>query len=324
MYKVMDETDEASVRSNLIDDIKLRWGMLGVAVPVCILYSVLNKYSNLVPLMVIMALTAVANYFYYYFLNRDITNYRGIFFAEALGDIALIAAGIVYTGGMASSLYLVYLFMLLDGAFDYWTGNRYYIFLSMTIGSYFVVYLMLNSGQIPGPNLFNFAVRSIFMVAIGLLANSLASEIRTHHTDEKKDDAEKARLYEEIKKSNLKLEENVRKATENLERTNLMLVKKNISLLAAHEIYKTANESKDKAELLEMILGIIVPLMKGHGGIIFSANDVKNRLRIESLKKLDWAHDLKAGMDIEIMPDSELYGALIRRQAFLYEDIEDI
>ena len=324
MHKVMDETDELSVRYNLIDDIKSRWGILAVAVPICILYAVLNKYSNVVPLIVILVLTGVMNYSYYFFLKKDISHYKLIFIAETAGDIALIAAAIIFTGGMASPLYLLYIFMLLDGAFDYWSGKRYYVFLFMTLASYFAVYFILNPGKLLGSNIFIFLVREVFMVAIGMLANGLADEIRSHHNDEKKDDLEKSRLYEEIKKSNTRLEDNVRKATENLERTNLMLVKKNISLLAAHEIYKTANESKDKAELLEMILSIIVPLMKGHGGIIFSANDVKNRLRIESVKKFGWDQVLKTGQDIEITPDSELYGVLIRRQAFLYENIEDM
>lgn len=324
MHKVMDETDEISVRKNLLDDIKIRWGILAVAIPICIFYSILNKFSGLIPLIIILALSAGANYIYFVFQKKELHNYRNIFIAEAVGDLLLVAMGIVFTGGMESPLYLIYFLLLLDGAFDYWSGNRYYMFLFMTVGSYFTVYLILNSGQILGPHLFSFSVSVVFLTAIGLMANSLANEIRARNSNEKKDDLEKTKLYEEIKKSNTKLEENVRKATENLERTNLMLVKKNISLLAAHEIYKTANESKDKTELLEMILGIIVPLMKGHGGIIFSANDVKNRLKIESIKKLDWAHDLKAGQDIEITPDSELYGVLIRRQAFLYEDIEDM
>lgn len=326
MHKVMDETDELSIKSNIIDDIKLRWGMIAVALPICIIYSLINKYLNFIPLIVLLVLSGVINYFYYFFLKKDISFYKQIFLAEAIGDIILVSAGIILTGGMGSPLYLLLIFLLLDGAFDYWSGNRYFLFMLMILGSYFTIYiyLMLNQGQIPGPDLFVFLARMIFMAAIGMLANSFANEIRERQRDEKKDEQEKSKLYEEIKKSNTRLEENVRKATENLERTNLMLVKKNISLLAAHEIYKTANESKDKPELLEMILSIIVPLMKGHGGIIFSANDVKNRLKIESIKKLDWAHDLAPGQIIEIMPDSELYGTLIRRQAFLYEDVEDM
>jgi putative nucleotidyltransferase with HDIG domain len=324
MQKVMDETDEMSIRKNLLEDIKFRWVMLVVAIPICIMYIVLNKKNGVIPLAIILAVAAVINYGYFYFLNKSISYFRQIFIAEAVIDIIIVLVAIVVTGGMTSPLYLVFFFLLLDGAFDYWSGTRYYLFMGSIIFSYLVLYLILNGGQLGGPNLFTFLVRIVFMAAIGMLANNLANEIRAHQAILKKDEEEKQKLYEEIQKSNVKLEENVRKATENLERTNLMLVKKNISLLAAHEIYKTANESKDKPELLKMILGIIVPLMKGHGGVIFSANDIKNRLKIESVNKLDWQHPLESGQELEILPDSELYGALIRSKAFLYEDVEEM
>jgi putative nucleotidyltransferase with HDIG domain len=324
MHKVMDETDELSIRKNLLDDINFRWLLLGLAAPLVVLYIVVNKGLNFAPLVSIIILTAALNYGYYYMSVRSVRYYREIFVAEAVLDIAIATTAIIFTGGMKSPMYLIYFFMIVDGCFDYWYGARFYAFLGMMAAAYLGTFLALNSWSFVGPDLFPFLVRLVFLVMIGVLVKSLASEIRAHDTLEKKADDEKEKLYGEIKKSNVKLEEAVRKATENLEKTNLMLVKKNISLLAAHEIYKTANESKDKFELLDMILGIIVPLMKGHGGIIFSSNDVKNKLRIEGIKKLDWGHDYNAGHEIEITPDSELYGVMVRRHALLFENIEEM
>ena len=324
MHKVMDETDEISIRHNLLDDITLRWIIIGITILVSIVYQISVKGARLIPLIVIFVLAAIINYAYLYFMKKDIKLYNIIFIAEAVIDAVLISAGICFTGGMASPFYLVYFVVLIDGCFDYWSGRRYYFFLGGILASYALLFLFLSHGAMTGTTVFEFCVRMAFMAIAGLVANGFAGEIRDSQLRGKTADGEKEKLYEEIKKSNVRLEDNVKKATENLEKTNLMLVKKNISLLAAHEIYKTANESKDKAELLEMILGIIVPLMKGHGGVIFSANEVKNRLRIESVKKTDWGYGFEAGQEMEITPDSELYGTLIRRQAFLYEDVEEM
>ena len=324
MQKVMDESDESSIRKNLLEDIRFRWITIALAVPLIILYVIFNKGCNMVPLTIITLLTIAVNYAYYEMVKRSVRHYHQIFYAEAVLDIAITTVAIILTGGMKSPLFLVFFFMLVDGCFDYWYGNRFYLFLGLMSAAYLMLYLALNSWSLLGPDLFQFLVRLVFLVLIGSLVKSLSDEIRTHDSDSKKADVEKERLYEQIKKSNVKLEEAVRKATENLEKTNLMLVKKNISLLAAHEIYKTANESKDKSELLEMILGIIVPLMKGHGGIVFSSNEFKNRLRVESLKKLDWSQGFNPGHEIEITPDSELYGAMVRRHALLFENIEDM
>ncbi len=324
MHKVMDETSEVSIKKNLLDDIKLRWAVLAVIILMSVLYQILVKGAHIIPLIVLFVLAAGINYGYFYFMEKHIKLYVWIFIAEAALDVILATMGIYFTGRMASPLYLVYFVMLVDGCFDYWSGKRYYFFLGGIVAAYTLLFAITRSGSLISQDTFDFCVKAAFMIIVGLLTNNFAYEIRSSRTQDMADDTEKEKLYEEIKKSNVKLEDNVKKATENLEKTNLMLVKKNISLLAAHEIYKTANESKNKAELLEMILGIIVPLMKGHGGVIFSANDVKNKLRIESVKKTDWGYDFTAGQELEITPDSELYGTLIRRQAFLYEDVEEM
>jgi putative nucleotidyltransferase with HDIG domain len=324
MHKVMDETNEASIRKNLLDDIRLRWAVLAAIILMSVLYQILVKGAHIIPLIILFVIAAGINYGYFYFMKKHIKLYVWIFIAEAALDVILVTMGIYFTGGMGSPLYLAYFVMLVDGCFDYWSGKRYYFFLGGTVASYALLFIITSGWSLINPATFVFCVRVAFMIIVGLVANNFAYEIRFARTQDKADDTEKEKLYEDIKKSNVKLEDNVKKATENLEKTNLMLVKKNISLLAAHEIYKTANESKDKAELLEMILGIIVPLMKGHGGVIFSANDVKNKLRIESVKKIDWGYELSAGQELEITPDSELYGTLIRRQAFLYEDVEEM
>jgi len=324
MHKVMDENDEVSVRKNLLDDIMLRWAVLAVVILISVLYQILVKGAHIIPLIILLILATAVNYGYFYSMNKYIKLYKWIFIAEAALDVLLATMGIYYTGKMDSPLYLIYFVMLVDGCFDYWSGKRYYYFLGGTVLSYTALFLISSGWSVVNPATFVFCVRVLFMIVVGLLASNFAHEIRFDQDRDRESESEKEKLYDEIKKSNVKLEDSVKKATENLEKTNLMLVKKNISLLAAHEIYKTANESKDKAELLEMILGIIVPLMKGHGGVIFSSNDVKNKLRIESVKKIDWGYEFSAGQEMEITPDSELYGTLIRRQAFLYEDVEEM
>ncbi len=324
MQKVMDESNESSIVKNILDDINFRWWMISLAMPLCSAYILMNKGLSLMPLIILFVFSIALNGAFLYLVKNQIKFYREIFVAEAVTDILIITVATALTGGMKSPLYLVYFFMLIDGCFDFWYGKRFYFFMGGSIFAYLMLYLSLNSWGFAGPDLFSFVVRVIFMGAIGMMVHGLSGEIREHDALGKVAETEKEKLYADVKMANTRLEDSIRKATENLEKTNLMLVKKNISLLAAHEIYKTANETKDKRELLEMILGIIVPLMKGHGGVIFSTNDVKNRLKVESMKKLDWNPDFQPGQEMEILPDSELYGAMVRRHAMLFESIEEM
>ncbi|MCE5299287.1 MAG: GAF domain-containing protein [Spirochaetia bacterium] len=325
MHRIMDENDESSVRNSIREDIKLRWIVIALCLPIFIFYYfVANKHFNFIIPAGIALMAAVLNIAYKYITDRSPEYYKEIFVAMAFFDIVLLSVAVAFTGGIYSPLYLVYFFMLLDGCFDYWTEHRFFYFLGMNFAGFTAVYIVQAKGIFVPREFIDFCIRFLFLGAAGFLLNGIAMDIIRYQETDKKDEAEKEKLYEGLKKSNLRLEDNVRKAMENLEKTNLMLVKKNISLLAAHEIYKTANEADEKTKLLEMILGIIVPLMKGHGGIIFSANDVKTRLMIESVKRLDWSQELPVGQELEITPESELYGSLIRRQALLFENIDEM
>jgi putative nucleotidyltransferase with HDIG domain len=324
MHKVMDESDETSIKCHLQDSIKSRWLALIVAGPIILLYLFLNKGDGMAPLIIVAAAAAGLNYIYQLIINRSVTHYKQLFLTEAVIDIAAVTAAVAFTGGMKSPMYLLYAVMLFDGCFDYWYGTRFYYFLGMITVSYTGLFLALNSWPFAGPDIFSFLTKVVILILIGTLVNNLGKEIMKHDAQEKKNDEEKEILYGEIKRSNISLDAAEKKTRENLANTNMMLVKKNITLLAAHEIYRTANESKDKAGLLKMVLDIIVPIMKGHGGIIFSTNDVKSRVKIESVKKIEWNHEFTIGTEMEILPDSELYGAMVRRKALLFEEVDDM
>lgn len=89
MHKVMDETDEISIRHNLLDDITLRWIIIGITILVSIVYQISVKGAQLIPLIVIFVLAAIINYAYLYFMKKDIKLYNIIFIAEAVIDAVL-------------------------------------------------------------------------------------------------------------------------------------------------------------------------------------------------------------------------------------------
>jgi putative nucleotidyltransferase with HDIG domain len=235
----------------------------------------------------------------------------------------LITLVVGFSGGMSSPLFLIYYFVLLDSCFDYWSDRLFYYFAGFTIACYTVMYLIDVKGVIFSPELADYMVRMVFLFLVGQLGHMISKEMRDQHSSLINLSGEKEKLYNELRRINIALEEKVNKATENLEKTNLMLVKKNISLLAAHEIYKTANESKTKEELLSLALGIIFPLMKGNGGVIFSLDETKRSIRLESFKKIIGTYEFQPGYTQEITAESELYEVLAKKKARLIDEAEN-
>ena len=323
MFKPYDEKLQATVRKSLESDIKLRWIVLGAAVPSIFFYIMANKSANPLLLFGVVVATVIMNLCYIQFFQKAKVVSRYYFYVTGFFDTLVVTAGVVVTGGLSSPLFLIYFVILLDASFDHWEKYLFHYLAGLILIQYTTMFFI--AGNKFGTEAFYlFSVRIVFLLVIGVFGYYISGQMKKHNEEVIKINEEKDRYYKELKSANVKLEEKVKKSTENLEKTNLMLVKKNISLLAAHEIYKTANEAKNRSELLEMVLGIIFPLMKGNGGIIFSLGENNSILRVDSLKKIIGMEGVAPGAGFELTDDSELRDVLIKKRARLFEDVTGV
>jgi putative nucleotidyltransferase with HDIG domain len=320
MNLIVGEKSTQAMRDALLVDVKLRWIISGVSALLVLLYWKLTKGALILPFICILAVTAGLNIAYNEMIKRSERYLIPMFAVTGFIDIVIITFVVAFSGGMASPLFLIYYFVLLDSCFDYWSNQLYYYFAGFITACYAALYLVDMKGVIISHELSVFVIRVVFLIIVGQLGHMIAEEMREQHENLTKVSGEKERLYEELRRINVALEEKVNKATENLEKTNLMLVKKNISLLAAHEIYKTANESRTKEELLLMALGIIFPLMKGNGGIVFSMDEGRHVLKLESYKKIIGTYEFETGYQHEITAESEFYEVLVKKKARLIDE----
>jgi putative nucleotidyltransferase with HDIG domain len=323
MYRIeqiVGQKDTKIMRDALMVDVKLRWIISAISIPLILLYWKFTKNTSIIPFVFLAVLVAGLNISYYFIISKSEKYLQRMFAVTGMTDILLITLAVSFSGGMDSPLFLIYYFVLLDSCFDFWSDQLFYYFAGFAVACYSVVYLVGEKGVVFSPNLADYAVRMVFLLLVGQLGHMIAKEMRAQHNSLKNISEEKEKLYNELRRINVALEEKVNKATENLEKTNLMLVKKNISLLAAHEIYKTANESRTKEELLSLALGIIFPLMKGNGGVIFSIDESGRRIKLESFKKIIGSYEFAEGYTQDITADSELYEVLAKKKARLIDE----
>jgi len=264
---------EKEPRTAVLSDIKLRWIVLACTLPLLFVIERFGIKISLIPILVIAGVFALINLMYMFAIKRDLLNNTAIFAVSSVIDNVVIAAALFFSGGIASPLFALYFITLIDASFDYWTGRKFLYFVSIVMVSFLGVYLLQYGFTAAGAVFFDFLAKEAVLVIGAFFATKISTEMKAQEMNVKKAAQEKETLYKNIHNLNSNLEKKVAESTRSLENTNFMLVKKNISLLAAHEIYLTAGQSRTREELLQHILSIIIPLMKGTRGAIIKLTE---------------------------------------------------
>ncbi len=316
-----------SVSAALASDIRLRWILVAVFAPMMSIIYLVAKEPMYLNLGLLTAGVAAYNAAVFYLSKNGKLKSVVSLYATTSADIIIATIAVVLTGGYKSPLFILYLMIIIDGCFDMWPVKIFVVFQTIVIALFSAVYFTTLGAASGAFYVFDFIGKAVLMLATGILGNFIAVSMKKEHaaaseaiSEHKKLSEEREKLNTELADANRALEARVKAATDSLERTNIMLVKKNISLLAAHEIYKTANEANSRGELLEMMLGVIVPLMKGNGGVILSVDRKSMLMRVESYKKISGFYEIKESGAHEIGPSSELNDLVSRRRARIFEN----
>jgi putative nucleotidyltransferase with HDIG domain len=312
-----------SIRETLKNYIYIRWMAIALSVPVLFITAKFSPKSVLLfPLISLILICGLCNMAYYFLVKLDRTDLKKLSVFSGCCDILLITFAIVFTGGMDSPLFVFYLTILTASAFIFVQDNLSMYFTAAILFSYFGVFIYYTRGMLMSPMLDDFLIREVFFLVTAVFVHNISKEMKVQDILVLKNSEEKEKFLEEIRLMNLVLEEKVTNATDKLEKTNMLLVKKNISLLAAHEIYRTANDARTRGELLNMILGIVVPLMKSTGGAVISFTDNKSRAVIECSRRMASDCGTVSENEMLIEKESVVYRMLIDKKSRLFDNFD--
>jgi len=316
----INEEKAQAIKKLLVRDANLRWIVGVLVLPIIIIYLRNNPQISPWPLVILYALFAGLN-IAYLLLGNKLTYNLVLYYASGATDIIITTFAIYYTGRSGSPLVFIYFLILLNSIFDVIIDYIYYYLFVIIAVCYMTLYLVTSNGHIFfNSELYTYLAQLLLLGFVGYTGNLNAKRMSSQVNDIKKINTEKGDLLKKIQDVNLELEGMVNRATSSLANTNLVLVKKNISLLAVHEIYRTADDANTREALLSMVLGIIVPLMKGTGGIILSTVQGKTSLRVEVCKNIIGSDSVSSKYEWYLAPDSDFSEVLRKKRPMYFRD----
>jgi len=311
------------IGKSILSDIKLRWiiVLIGGTFFIGYVFLVHIQFLFLTVAIVILSIlfNIIMNVYYKYFLLHP------IFYSYITGffDISVASFAIFFTGGINSPLFLLYYIIILDACFEFW-AKKIFLYLTAFAALSFIFIYILSTKTFLQSDILNISIKIFFLVFASVIFYFISSTFNEQYKKLLEISSEKEKLYNELVETNKNLETKIKNAIEKLEKSNIMLVKKNITLLAAHEIYKSANEIRTKEELLDVVLNTLIPLMKGSGGLVLSINKEKNLARIENFKQVSAFYDVKKGEEFEISSQDKLFEITNTKKAVICENLQNL
>lgn len=311
------------LEKSILSDIKLRWliVLIGGAFFIGYVFFVHIKFLPLTLIIVILSVlfNLIINFYFRYFLNHP------IFYSYLTGffDISVASVAIFFTGGINSPLYLLYYIIILDACFEFW-AKKIFLHLTAYAAISFIFIYLLSAKAFWQPDILAVSIKIFFLFFACITFYFISRTFSEQYEKLLELSKEKEKLYNELVETNKNLEIKIKNAVGKLEKSNIMLIKKNITLLAAHEIYKSANEIRTKGELLDVVLNTLIPLMKGSGGLVLSINREKNFARVENFKQVSAFYDVKAGEEFKISSQDKLFEITNTKKAIICENLNEI
>ncbi len=311
------------LEKSIKDDIFLRWVVIFTVGSFLVGYIFFNNNKFLLLSIILVFSAVLLNIIikknFSFFLQRPVL----YSYITGISDLTIAAFAMFLTGGFKSPLYLLYFIILLDCSFEYWSRKIFLHLIGISFISYLIIFIFSGEDKFLIANITEFSVRLIFLIFASIIFYFISKGFGEQYKKLLELNEEKEKLYQELVNTNKNLEDKIKNAVEKLENSNMLLVKKNIILLAAHEIYKSANEIQSKETLMDIILGTLIPLLKGNGGFILSRSDDLKTIKIENLKLFPGVWDLELNKEYEIDEISRIFDVFNTKKAMVYENIGD-
>jgi len=317
-----DNSHESYIKA-LQSDVLVRWVVIALAVPSTFLYALVNKTFNPIPLYALAVFAAAVNVSMHIILKYQNLPFKPMIYSTVAIDVLIVTAAVGFTGGHKSSFYGLYLIILFDSCFDFFRGKRFLALFSFIILAYTAVFFLSVPQKMLITMMPELVIRLVIIAVAALVTHGIAAEMRERDEKTKNASMEVSRMHREVLEAHSGLQEKVAVATESLERANMQLVKKNLSLLAVHEIYKNAYEAGTVQKLFDKILGTIIPLMKASGGIIFELAPGGGSLVLKAVKIFgqDGIFDIPGGTEVQLNQESLFASVVNGRKGKFCDDV---
>ncbi|MEW6515944.1 MAG: HD domain-containing phosphohydrolase [candidate division FCPU426 bacterium] len=280
-------------------DAHRRWWIISALIAVVLLINQNKSIAEFWPVLFILGLTVVYNFILtlraYFSKISKIQPYL-----ELGVDLILTGALVQYTGGIiASPLVFLLPLLIMVQAFQL----KPHMTILSGAGALAVLVLLIHlapAGTVWSPFTWE---RAAVVCGLTLLTTLGVRAFRRDQTELRSQLSEKENALEEARKSTSEMELRIHTSTRQLEKANIMLVKKNLALLAFHEIYTAMSSTYNSGRLLNLVMDTAMSLLKATAGALMLRESGSDVMKVRVSRGLDpkqlRGFEVKVGSGIE-------------------------
>ncbi len=286
------------------NDTNLRWWIIAAVLgTVAVLYQNQNVLEFWPVLTVIGAGTLYNFILSLLAYNQRVA--RSQHYLEIIVDIVLISALIHFTGGILHSpLFFLYPLMIIMLAFHHHLSE-----LSLALAGLLVAIPVLGLQEsLPPGELDHLWDRLLVLASIATAALVYTTVFLRELTTTRSHLQEREGQLEEAKLISDKLQEKIYSSTKKLEEANVMLVKKNLAMMALHEIYMAMTSTYKSSRLFNLVMDTAMSLMKASTGCLLLQDAADKKLRPRVARGMDH----KRVQQLAIKPGEGLEGLVFK------------
>ncbi len=257
-------------------DTNRRWWAIAGILAFIIVSNQNKNIAEFWPVLVVIGFSSIYNFVLSILAhNRQITRFWAYF--EILLDIILIGGLIHFNGGvLGSPFFFLFPIMILIQSFHRNTPEIIVSGAGVLICSIFLFFMAPR----PESNFFLFVDRLIIIIGMTSVAGILIYILNREQQRLTSLLEEQNQHLEEANRISEKLQYKIQSSTRKLEETNVILVKKNLAMLAMHEIYFAMSTTFNTGRLLNMILDTACSLLKAKSGYLMLIHNQQLKVKV--------------------------------------------
>jgi len=286
-------------------DANRRWWAIAAILGLAVFLYQNQDIGDFWPVLAVIGFSAIYNFIFSILAYHSQVSRSWPYF-EIMLDLLLITGIVYFTGGiLASPFFFLFPLIIFLQAFHRNLTEIIVVAAATTVTCIFLTHSAPIDFNQDWPRLLDrilillSIITAVFVFSAFIirdLANSQAAVV------------EKQRKLEETSQLNEKLQMKIQSSTQKLEEANVMLVKKNLAMMALHEIYVAMNSTFNSGRLLNLVMDTAMSLMKATTGFLLLIDPVDKKIRAKVTRGLDQ----KIVRSMVIKPGEGLEGLVAR------------
>lgn len=291
------------------EDANRRWWGIAAILGAAFILNQERALLDFLPLLVLLTAAIVYNFIFSWLAYNQRVSALGMDL-KVFFDVALVSGIIYYTGGlMRSPFFFLFPFLILLQTWQ----REFRSYLSCVLGCFAACLALVIVLPTP-PDWPRLLDRGLFLLGMaaagGLYAGWVQREIgSTRATLEVKEN-----LLAEAGNAIERLQAKIHTSTQKWEDANLMLVKKNLAMMAFHEIYVAMNNQRSFRDVLNLVMDTAMSLMNPDAGFLLLADPADHRFHPQVVR----GAELKKMRALALQPGQGLEGEAVRARKEQY------